>query len=129
MEQNEVQSEIVQDVNTKEVPKNNNKEKTSKILWIISLVSLAICIVLTAFFAKSVISHLTATDDQKLGTTFGLIVFIAYFGVPSLIFGSLATVLSAVSVILAKQIRILKLITMIVSALVLIACIVLFILI
>lgn len=121
-----VKQDINQDTNT---PKISKKEKSSMVLWIIGIITAVICLILTAFWANIAIKHLLADQNDKLGTTIGLIAFIAYFGMPSLIIGSLSVILNTVSLILGKKQRIWKIITLVVSILILVTSIIFFILI
>ena len=109
--------------------KTLKKEKTSKVLWIIGIVTSIICLILTIFWVIVASSFLTAETDEIFGTTLGLIIFIAYFGVPSLFFGAVATILTCLSLIFAKTQRIWKIIILVVTLLALITSIVFFILI
>lgn len=121
-----VKQDINQDANT---PKMSKKEKSSTVLWIFGIITAVICLILTAFWANIVIKHLLADESDKLGTTVGLIVFIAYFGLPSLIIGSLSVIFNTISLILGKKQRIWKIITLVVSILILVTSIIFFILI
>ncbi len=121
-----VKQDINQDANT---PKMSKKEKSSMVLWIIGIITTVMCLILTAFWADIVIKHLLADQDERLGTTIGLIAFIAYFGMPSLIIGSLSVILNTVSLILGKKQRIWKIIILVVSILILVTSIIFFILI
>ena len=130
--QNDTDKDCVkQDINQVSImsDKISKKEKTSKILWILGIITAVICLILTAFWANIVIKHLLADESDKLGTTVGLIVFIAYFGLPSLIIGSLSVIFNTISLILGKKQRIWKIITLVVSILILVTSIIFFILI
>ena len=122
---------VKQDINQVSImsDKISKKEKTSKILWILGIITAVMCLILTVFWADIAIRHLLADESDKLGTTVGLIVFIAYFGLPSLIIGSLSVIFNTISLKKGKKQRIWKIITLVVSILILITSIVFFILI
>ena len=109
----------------------NKKNKASTTLYVLSVITCIITIVLTIIFGSMVFEHLSTTNSQeKLGTTMGLIAFLVYFGVPALFTSSLSILFSVISIILNKvKFKVLKIVTLVLSILLLIINVIFFIII
>lgn len=106
----------------------NKKNKISLTLFIFSVLTFVVGLILIVFYANAVFQHLISTEENKLGTTFSLIIFFTYFGVPGFILAVSSTILNCLSVFLYKNKQPIKIIFMVMSILLVVIAIVFYIL-
>ncbi len=95
--------------------KNVKKDKASLILLIIGIVLFVITLVLTILFGIMSIEFFLSSGGEQIGTALGYAIYLAYFGLPAMITGVIASILNIISVALSKKRRGIKITFMILS--------------
>lgn len=93
----------------------------SKVLLILGLIAFALELFFTVMFGVSIVKFLAQRD---LGTAIGASIYLVYFGVPGLITGGISLILNIVALCLNRNKKALKITAVVLSAAILILCIV-----